>query len=164
MNYLKLSTASACLAAVALCTGSLAIAKPVDINITDGKGEQVSIKKGWFGSEKKSAKDRLGNEYTAKKGWFGRSEKTVGLLGNNYSKKKGIISKKTEFNSILGDKVTIKDGPLGKKANIDVSGTAAMVGALFNHMSKSDSSSHLPAHIPTMPMPSLNPSLDTPPN
>lgn len=152
MNNLKLSATIACLIAI---SGNLAQAKPIDINITDGKGEQVSIKKGWFGSEKRSAKDRLGNEYSDKKGWFGRREKSVGLLGNKYSKKKGIIGKQTEFKSMLGDKVTIKDGPLGKKANIDVSGTAALVGSLIN-AAKSDK-----AKLPSMPVPNLNPNLDS---
>lgn len=125
--------------AIALCSillaGNSAIAfDPGNLSITDGYGEEITYKKGLFGTKRVRVKDRIGNKYENKKGLFGSGSKEVSIFGNKYKSSSGILGSKKQGKTFLGDAVTVKKGILGRRTTeIDLSGLAGVAGAVTDH-------------------------------
>jgi hypothetical protein len=113
--------------------GGAAVYAGNDWTIKDGKGEEFSIKHGWFGKKQLKVQDRLGNKLESKKGLLGGKETQVEILGNQYKHKKGLWGgSQIEGRSILGDKITTKKGWFGRrKTTVEVSGVSAAIGSLL---------------------------------
>jgi hypothetical protein len=111
-----------------------ALARGNDLTVKDGFGEEVKVTNGFFGHKTRVVKDRLGDGYAQKKGWFGSEEQDANVLGNSFKRKKGILGgSDLEGSTIFGDKVVTKKGIFGRrKTEVDVSGSASAIKALFN--------------------------------
>lgn len=105
-----------------------------DVVITDGQGEQVTIKHGFFGRNTKIVKDRFGDGIGTKSGLLGTRDKEVNILGNGFTSHTGILGATTVRGSdILGDKIQTKRGIFGRKTTyVDASGTANALRTLWN--------------------------------
>jgi len=136
-----------------IITGQPGLARSQDLVITDGKGEQISIKNGWFGRKQVKVEDRLGNKFENKKGWFGSKDQEVNLLGNQIKRKKGWFGGSSiEGNSILGDKISTKKTLLGRRqTTVDVSGVSSAIEQLFG---KSPTTNYFPDAVKPAPLPS----------
>ena len=121
-NSLLLCMAVLVLSAAAVQAGG-------DWSITDGMGEEISIKNPWLGKKSKVIKDRLGNSYSSETGIFGSKETGVSLLGNQVQRKKGLFgTSEIQGSTIMGDKVISKKGIFRRrKTQVDVSGTTALI-------------------------------------
>lgn len=121
------------LAVICSMLSGSAWARGNDWTIKDGKGEELSIKHGWFGRKQVKVQDRLGNKLENKKGLWGSKETQVDLLGNQIKRKKGIFGgSQIEGSSILGDKITTKKGLFGRRqTTVDVSGVSSAIGSLL---------------------------------
>ncbi|MBY0357339.1 MAG: hypothetical protein K2W82_04995 [Candidatus Obscuribacterales bacterium] len=110
-----------------------ALAQRNDISISDGMGEEIQIKNGWFGGKSKNIQDRFGNKYQSSKGIFGGSQSEAAVLGNSIKRKKGWFGgSSVQGSTIFGDKVESKKGLFGgRKTKVDISGSAAVVKSLF---------------------------------
>lgn len=121
--------------AALICLSSVqsAQARGNDWTITDGMGEQVKVKHGFFGHTDKTVQDRLGDGMRVKKGFFGSKETDVNLLGNQFQKKKGWFgSSDLKGRDILGDSVTTKKGIFGRRTTtVNVGGAASVIQGLF---------------------------------
>lgn len=112
-----------------------------DWSITDGMGEEISIKNPWLGKKSKVFKDRLGNSYVQEQGLLGGTTTEFGVLGNRFEKKKGIFGgSQVEGSTILGDKVVSKKGIFRRrKTQVDLSGTTALIRGLIGRSSANGS-------------------------
>lgn len=121
------------LAAALLICAQPALAQRNDISITDGMGEEIQIKKGWFGGKSKNIQDRFGNKYQSSNGILGGSQSEATVLGNSFKRKKGWFGgSNVQGSTIFGDKVESKKGWFGgRKTTVDLSGSAAVVKSLF---------------------------------
>ncbi|MGD9680704.1 MAG: hypothetical protein AB7W16_05920 [Candidatus Obscuribacterales bacterium] len=132
MKSKKLALALSALMAASLAPGAFADNGALDGNwsIRDGKGEELTVKKGLLGSKTTVVKDRLGNKYEKKKGLFKKSSTEASAFGNSVKKKKGLFgSSQTEVTTILGDKVTTKKGVFGRrKTTVEAGGIADLMG------------------------------------
>lgn len=133
MSPLKLSISIA-LAMTFICQ-SAGFARGNDFQFKDGMGEEVQVKHGWFGKDKKVVKDRFGNKYESSEGLLGGKQKEVSLLNSavQVKHKKGMFgSSTTQASTVLGDTVTTKKGLFGRRTTtVDVSGTSRVLGALI---------------------------------
>lgn len=131
-NKIVVSLAAAALMA-SLATPDVQ-ARGNDLTISTGKGEEISIKNGFFGRNSKVVKDRMGNKIETKSGLFGTGENEVRLLGNSYSKKKGLFGgSKTQVTSLFGDSVTTEKGVFGRrKTRIEMGGMSGLIGNLIS--------------------------------
>lgn len=125
-------------------------AAPHDIRITDGQGEELAIKNGWFGQKTKVVKDRFGNKFESKSGLFGRSQTNLALPGLEVKRRKGLFGgSRIEGSTMFGDKVATGRGWFGRrKTTVDVSGSANMIKSLISNRSQN---------------PALNPASANPP-
>ncbi len=121
-------------AALALFVGTVSttpavLARGNDLIIKTGKGEEINIQNGFFGTKKKVVKDRFGDKYESKKGWFGSKEQQASVLGNSFSRKKGILGgTEIQGSTILGDSIKTKKGIFGRRTTeIDASGVTNLV-------------------------------------
>jgi hypothetical protein len=119
---------------VLACCSQPSTARGNDLIITDGQGEGVQIKHGWFGKKQVLVKDRLGNGYASKRGWFGTSESEANVMGNTFRKKKGLLGgSQIEGSTILGDRISTKKGIFGRSTTtIDASGVSRLIKGLLN--------------------------------
>jgi len=110
------------------------LARGNDWTITDGSGEQIQVKNGFFGHTDKVVEDRLGDGFRQKKGFFGSKETDVSLLGNQFQAKKGWFgSSDVKGHDILGDSIKTRKGFFGRRTTtVDVSGAANVLGALIS--------------------------------
>jgi|GEM_PF-3461633 len=105
---------------------------PGNITIKSGSGEELTYKKGMFGSKQVTVKDRIGNKYEKKKGMFGGRSKEVSLLGNQYTSKHGLLGDKAQGRSFFGDTVTVKKGKWGRQSTeVDLSGVMGVVKGIM---------------------------------
>lgn len=131
---------------------------PSKFSLQTGSGDEITIKKGWFGSEKKVVKDRLGDGFEQSEGIFGNKSTKVGVLGNSYSKKKGIFgTKETEVTTIFGDSLKTKKGWFGRSTTVNASGITGLIDATIHNKL----SSKLPA-LPGQNAPAPNKSIEAP--
>jgi hypothetical protein len=121
-------------ALVVLACAQSSQARGNDFIITDGQGEGVQVKHGFFGKKTVVVKDRLGNGYATKKGWFGTKETEANIMGNTFHKKKGLLGgSQIEGSSILGDRITTKKGIFGRSTTtIDASGVTRLIKGLLD--------------------------------
>jgi hypothetical protein len=133
-------------ALVVLACAQASQARGNDYVITDGQGEGVQIKHGFFGKKSVVVKDRMGDGFATKKGWFGTKETEANVLGNSFHKKKGLLGGSTiEGHTILGDTVSTKKGIFGRSTTtIDASGVSNLIrGLLKDDMPKPSRASGL---------------------
>jgi len=119
--------------AISGITTSAAIADTGNINVKTGNGTEMILRKGYFGGEERSIKDKRGNKIGTKRGGlFGTTKETeVSFFGNGIKKKKGLFGgTKYEGKTILGDSIESKRGLFGfgrRNTNVDLSGTTNLV-------------------------------------
>lgn len=125
----------------AVATTPACLARGNDLIIKTGKGEEISIQNGFFGSKKKVVKDRFGDKYESKKGWFGSKQQEATVLGNSFSRKKGILGgTEIQGSTILGDSIKTKKGIFGRRTTeIDASGVTNLVQGFFGKANNSQS-------------------------
>ncbi len=111
-----------------------ALARGNDLIIKDGFGEEIQVKRGFFGRDTKIVKDRMGNGFATKKGLFGSKEQDVNVLGNSFSRKKGLLGgSQVQGSTIFGDRVTTKKGIFGRRTTtVDASGVSSVVKNLWD--------------------------------
>lgn len=120
------------LATTGLTTGA-ALADTGNITVKTGNGTEMVLRKGYFGGEERSVKDKRGNKIgTKRSGLFGTTKETeVSFFGNGIKKKKGLFGgTKYEGKTILGDSIESKRGLFGfgrRNTNVDLSGTTNLV-------------------------------------
>jgi len=120
------------LATTGVTTGA-ASADTGNITVKTGNGTEMILKKGYFGGEERSIKDKRGNKIGSKRsGLFGTTKETeVSFFGNGIKKKKGLFGgTKYEGKTILGDSVESKRGLFGfgrRNTTVDLSGTTNLV-------------------------------------
>ncbi|MBZ0189891.1 MAG: hypothetical protein K8F91_26835 [Candidatus Obscuribacterales bacterium] len=109
-----------------------AMANSHDISITNGKGEEITVKNGLNKSKKTVVKNRFGHKYEKKKTLFNRSSTQASAFGNSITKKDGLFgSSQTEVFTILGDKVKTKKGWFGRrKTTVEAGGLSSLVGQM----------------------------------
>lgn len=123
------TSAALLILALGLVSANPALARGNDITFKTGKGEEFTIKNGFFGSKKKVVKDRFGNKYESKKGWFGTRETDASVLGNSFQRKKGLLGgTDISGSTILGDSIRTKKGIFGRRTTeVDMSGITNLV-------------------------------------
>lgn len=112
---------------------SPALARGNDWTITDGMGEELQVKNGFFGKKKTIVKDRMGNGFKKETGLLGGTTTEASVLGNGFKKKKGIFGgSDISGSTIFGDTVQTKKGIFGRrKTTVDLSGTSKLVQSFF---------------------------------
>ena len=112
---------------------SPAIARGNDWTITDGMGEELQVKNGFFGKKKAVVKDRMGNGFKKETGIFGGSTTEASVLGNGFKKKKGIFGgSEIAGSTIFGDSVQTKKGIFGRRSTtVDLSGSSKLIQSFF---------------------------------
>ncbi|MBS2009817.1 MAG: hypothetical protein JST01_22375 [Cyanobacteria bacterium SZAS TMP-1] len=127
--------------AYALCLFSLlACGSPAlawgSMDVKLGKGEELHVKNGLFGTRKVAVKDRLGDQYENGQGLFGTSHKKVQILGNGVEVNQGLLGNKSiSARTILGDKFETHKSFFGlgpRTTKVDLSGASSMAGQLFS--------------------------------
>lgn len=114
-----------------------ALADRGNMTIKTGSGTEMVFKKGYFGTEEQSIKDKRGNKIGRKKsGLFGTTQETeVSFFGNGVKKKRGLFGgTQYEGKTILGDSITSKKGFFGlgrRNTTVDISGTTSLVKQLI---------------------------------
>lgn len=112
-------------------SGASVYARGNDWNLTDGKGESVTIKNGFFGRKDAKIQDRLGDGVRTKRGLFGSKETDVSVLGNQFQQKKGWFgSSDVKGKDILGDTITTKKGLFGRRTTVNVAGASNLIEGL----------------------------------
>jgi hypothetical protein len=122
------------LAAFVVITSAVpSYARGNDLTVTDGMGEGMQVKNGFFGRKDVLVKDRLGDGYRKKKGFFGSKEEDANILGNQFQAKKGWFGSSTvKGHDILGDSITTRKGFFGRRTtSVDVSGAASAIQGLL---------------------------------
>lgn len=110
-----------------------AFADTGNMTVKTGNGTEMILKKGYFGGEEKSIKDKHGNKIGKKRsGLFGTTQETeFTVFGNGIKKKKGLLGgTKYEGKTMLGDSIQSKRGLFGfgrRNTTVDLSGTTALV-------------------------------------
>jgi hypothetical protein len=134
------------------------MARGNDIIFKTGKGEEVTIKNGFFGGKKKVVKDRFGNKYESKKGWFGTRETDASVLGNSFQRKKGILGgSDISGSTIFGDTIRTKKGIFGRRTTeVDVSGITGLVEGFIDSKRSGGSNSGLSGFGTSKPGNALN--------
>ncbi len=119
---------------VCFANSSAGLARGNDWTVTDGSGEQVKIKHGFWGRTDSEVKDRLGDKFVQKKGLFGSKETEVNVLGNQFARKRGWLGgSDIKGQDILGDSVTTKKGFFGRRTTtVNLSGASNALQALFS--------------------------------
>lgn len=114
-------------------TTGAALADTGNVTVKTGNGTEMVLKKGYFGGEERSVKDKRGNKIgTKRSGLFGTTKETeVSFFGNGIKKKKGLFGgTKYEGKTILGDSIESKRGLFGfgrRNTTVDLSGTTNLV-------------------------------------
>lgn len=129
-------------------------AKSDNWTIKTKKGDEITVKDGWFGRGKKVVKsEKLGTLYekndgvfgsksevnlpgtkiASKSGMFGRKNKEVSVLGNSVTTKKGLFgSKTTEVKTVFGDSVKTKKGWFGRTTTeVEPGGLTGLLGSFM---------------------------------
>ena len=112
---------------------SPALARGNDWTITDGMGEEIKVRNGFFGKKSAVVKDRLGNGFKKEKGIFGGTTTEASILGNGFKKKKGILGgSDISGSTIFGDTVQTKKGIFGRRTTtVDLSGSSKLIQSFF---------------------------------
>ncbi len=112
---------------------SPALARGNDWTITDGMGEEIQVRNGFFGKKSAVVKDRLGNGFKKEKGIFGGTTTEASILGNGFKKKKGILGgSDISGSTIFGDTVQTKKGIFGRRTTtVDLSGSSKLIQSFF---------------------------------
>lgn len=112
-----------------------------DLSVTNGMGEEMSMKKSLFGKKELMLKDRYSNRYSKKENLAGGKETELNFLGNELKSKKGLLGSKMEGSTIFGDKVTSKKGFFGRrKTTLDLSGSANLLKSALKRSPQSQNS------------------------
>jgi hypothetical protein len=111
-----------------------ALARGNDVVITDGQGEQVTMKHGFFGRGTTVVKDRFGDGFGQKKGLLGTNQTEFNVLGNGFTSKKGIFGgSDIKGGTIFGDRIETKKGIFGRRTTyVNAGGTAGLIRNLWN--------------------------------
>jgi hypothetical protein len=108
-----------------------------NVTVKTGNGTEMVLKRGYFGGEEESIKDKHGNKIGRKKsGLFGTTQESeIAIFGNGIKKKKGLFGgTQVEGKTILGDSITSKKGFFGfgrRNTTVDISGTTGLVKQLI---------------------------------
>lgn len=110
-------------------------AMPSNMTITDGQGEGVQVKHGFFGHKSTKVQDRLGDGFIQKNGWFGTKETGASILGNEFKSKKGLFGvKDVEGHDMLGDSITTKKGLLGfRTTRVNLNGASKFLDDMLGN-------------------------------
>jgi|GEM_PF-3220701 len=102
-----------------------------------GKGEQVQVKRGFFGNKNVALKDRLGDQFEDSQGILGNKHQKVQLLGNGVEVNQGVLGNKSiSAGTILGDKFETRRSFFGlgpRTTHVDLSGASSLAAQLFAH-------------------------------
>ena len=105
---------------------------PMNFTAQDGSGDEISIKKGWFGNKTKVAKDRFGDGFAEKKSILGTKQTEVNVLGNGIATKKGLFgNREIQAHTILGDNFTTKKHWWGRTTSVNASGIGSLLDSTF---------------------------------
>lgn len=112
---------------------SPALARGNDWTITDGMGEEIQVRNGFFGKKSTLVKDRMGNGFKKDKGILGGTSTEASVLGNGFKKKTGIFGgSDISGSTIFGDSVQTKKGIFGRrKTTVDLSGSSKLIQSFF---------------------------------
>ena len=106
------------------------------VDIKTGKGEEVQVKKGFFGNEKFAMQDRMGDHVVKSRGIFGNKHDEVSVMGNGASYNRNIFGvKSVAGGDMLGDKFESHRMLFGlgpRITKVDVSGATGVAEHLFS--------------------------------
>jgi hypothetical protein len=106
------------------------------VDIKTGKGEEVQVKKGFFGNEKFVMQDRMGDHVVKSRGILGNKHDEVSVMGNGASYNRNIFGvKSVAGGDMLGDKFESHRMLFGlgpRITKVDVSGATGVAEHLFS--------------------------------